>query len=120
MEWKWSKGEKYEKSLRRKQEPKNINNNLIAQNDIKMQSCAISNSLNYDEGTWELMNQFPKFVSRDELNGSTNKREELDAKVSNREMLQQCGNNPFMQNGNYITDIETSDQFLKPINTTCH
>lgn len=120
MEWKWSKGEKYEKSLRRKQEPKNINNNLIAQNDIKMQSCAISNSLNYDEGTWELMNQFPQFVSRDELNDSTNKREELDAKVSNREMLQQCGNNPFMQNGNYITDIETSDQFLKPINTTCN
>jgi hypothetical protein len=44
-------------------------------------------------------------------------REELDTKIANRESIPQRGINPFLQNS-YIHDIVSSDQFLKPMNTS--
>jgi hypothetical protein len=38
--------------------------------------------------------------------------------MSNREMIQQIGANPFLTDTNYADDIAIRDQFLKPINTT--
>ena len=48
-----------------------------------------------------------------------NKRENLDEKISEREMMFQCGLNPFLSNTSYVNDVVTRDMFLKPVNTTC-
>ena len=49
----------------------------------------------------------------------TNKREELDNRVADRELVQQRGANPFLTSqSTYVNDIIVRDMFLKPINTS--
>jgi len=110
MEWKWTKGEPYERTKRLKQ--------LLEIEDTEfsneMDNSAYSSSLNYDENTWEILN---KNISNIDFKIS-NKREELDSKISDRKLVQQIGYNPFLGENNYIDDITIRDEFLKPINTT--
>jgi hypothetical protein len=113
MEWKWTKGEPYERSRR-----------IIASKDTDetddhrfsrdIEKSAYSSSLNHDENTWEILNQE---VSTNGFHTS-NKREDLDTKISDRQLVQQRGYNPFLSQNNYADDVSVSDQFLKPVNTT--
>jgi len=117
MEWKWTKGEPYEKS-KRIIKTKEINQEFNQENtqvfSKEIENLAYSSSLNYDENTWGILN--------DSLaaNGFklSNKREDMDLKMADREMVQQIGVNPFLLESNYADDISIRDQFLKPINTT--
>ena len=133
MEWKWTKGAPYAKSQR---PVKNENNNNISnivtnntnnyaeidlnyenQNTVsekEVEHSAYSISLNHDENTWDILNQ--GLYNNDFRQSS--KREDLDSKISGRELVQQCGYNPFMENSNYANDISVSNQFLQPQNTT--
>jgi len=110
MEWKWTKGEPYERSRRLKY-VQEIENKEFSKN---METSAYSSSLHHDENTWDILNQ--------SVNGSgfniSNKREELDTKISDRGLTQQIGFNPFLGENSYINDIAIRDQYLKPINTT--
>ncbi len=105
MEWKWSKGEPYERSRRiiKKEEHNNTSSDT-----------AYSSALNHDENTWEIMNQYS--ASNDFK--SVNKRETLDSKIADRGLVQQIGINPFMVGGNYSDDVAIHDQYMKPVNTT--
>jgi len=105
----WTDGKPYERTKRMK-ELINIENEEFVKN---MNKHAYSSSLNYDENTWEILNQ----TNFDANFKFTNKREEIGDKLSNRAMIQQIGYNPFLSN-DYICDISTRDQYLKPINTT--
>jgi len=109
MEWKWTKGEPYERSRRLKHVEEYENKKFSKE----MESSAYTTSLNHDENTWDILNQ--------SLSGSgfkvSNKREEIDTKMADRDMIQQIGNNPFLSETNYVNDISIRDQFLKPINT---
>jgi hypothetical protein len=133
IEWKWTKGAPYAKSQRH---VKNENNNNISnivtnnnnnyseidlnydgQNTVsekEVEHSAYSISLNHDENTWDILNQ--GLYNNDFRQSS--KREDLDSKISGRELVQQCGYNPFMENSNYANDISVSNQFLQPQNTT--
>jgi hypothetical protein len=71
ISWKWSNGEKYEKSLKKE---KNIINDISFQRESK--------------------------------------REDIDTKLSGREMVAQIGMNPFFQNS-YETDIINYDNHMK-------
>jgi hypothetical protein len=93
--WKWSNGDEYYKSIR-KQKQTNDDYKNASKN-------AIQQSL-YQED----------FI---DTNIITNKREELDDKLSNRELVFQRGTNPFLKT-NYIDDVINHDIYLKPINTT--
>ena len=110
MDWKWTDGKPYERTRRMKQQIQ-IENQEFSKN---METTAYTSSLNYDENTWDILNQ--------SLSGSgfkfSSKREELGDKLANREMVQQIGFNPFLGESNYIDDISVRDQFLKPVNTT--
>jgi hypothetical protein len=110
MEWKWTKGEPYERS-RRLKHVQELENKEFSK---EMEESAYTSSLNHDENTWDLLNQNAA------NNGFkvSNKREEIGSKMANRDMLQQIGFNPFLGQGNYIDDISIRDQFLKPVNTT--
>ena len=110
MEWKWTKGEPYERS-RRLKHVQELENKQFRQ---EMDSSAYTSSLNHDENTWELLNQS---VANSGFKVS-NKREELDSKIADRDMVQQIGFNPFLGDTSYVNDISIRDQFLKPVNTT--
>ena len=110
MEWKWTKGEPYERS-RRLKHVQDIENKEFTE---KMDTNAYTSALNHDENTWDVLNQG--------IYGSgfktSNKREELDSKITERDMVQQIGFNPFLGETNYVNDISVRDQYLKPVNTT--
>jgi hypothetical protein len=134
MEWKWTKGAPYAKSRRPEKNTNNNNNNISNiettnnnyaeidsnyenQNTVsekEVEHSAYSISLNHDENTWDILNQ--GLYNNDFRQSS--KREDLDSKISGRELVQQCGYNPFMENSNYANDISVSNQFLQPQNTT--
>ena len=107
--WKWSKGEPYKKSKRL------IKNESLEEKDnfntIENEKSAYTSSLNHDENTWDILNQSI-------YNNLSNKREDLDSKIADRELVQQIGVNPFLNQTNYIDDVATRDMFLKPVNTT--
>jgi len=112
MEWKWSNGIPYKKSKRLQK------NDMIKEEQDELfsrqiEESAYSTSLNHDENTWDILNQGL-------YNGFTpsNKREALDDKIASRELVQQKGFNPFLNDSNYVQDISNSDMYLKPINTT--
>ena len=115
MEWKWSSGEPYKKSKRHSKND-TIEDQMVDQDEIfskEVEKSAYSTSLNHDENTWDILNQGL-------YNGFTqsNKREALDNKIADRELVQQKGFNPFLNESNYVQDISNSDMYLKPINTT--
>jgi hypothetical protein len=110
MEWKWTDGKPYERSRRMKIQIEIENANY----NKEIENSAYKSSLNHDENTWEILNQ--------SLSGSgfkvSNKREELGNKLADRELIQQIGYNPFLNQSSYVNDISIRDQYLKPINTT--
>ena len=116
MEWKWTKGEPYERSRRifKNENYENGGNGENRENDEKfskdIETSAYSSALNHDENTWDMLNQ-------DHMK-DINKREDLDFKIADRGPVQQIGNNPFLGQNNYVEDIATRDKFLKPVNTT--
>ena len=117
--WKWSNGETYYQSPRKYREK----GNETTTNKIKYDSTvnAIEQSLaedilpNYslDENSFG-----PGFDNMNSLNSASNKREALDTKMSDRELISQRGTNPFSAQTSYVNDVVTRDMFLKPINTT--
>ena len=123
--WKWSKGEPYYKSARPEREDrqeKDANNKQIYDtNDLEYdsQKNAINQSLAEDLFTNpdnELLSITNSMFSRNQ-NAQGTRREDLDVKMADRELVTQRGVNPFLQTS-YVNDIVTRDMFLKPINTT--
>jgi len=112
MEWKWTKGEPYERSRRIYQKKEQEETAEVFNKDLE--NSAYSSSLHYDENTWGILNET---VAANGFKVS-NKREDLGQKMAERDQIQQIGFNPFLQNSNYAEDISVRDQFLKPVNTT--
>jgi hypothetical protein len=110
MDLKWTDGKPYERTRRMKHQIE-IENTEFSKN---IEKSAYSSSLHHDENTWEILNQ-SLYDSGFKI---SNKREEIGDKLSNRQMIQQIGINPFLDQSNYINDISVRDQYLKPINTT--
>lgn len=117
--WKWSLGETYYKSAKpskSKEDESLMNNQEIERQQVE----AINNSLSentffsYDN---ELIDITNAVFTRNQQNIQS-KREDLDNKIADREMIAQRGVNPFLPNSNYSNDITTSDSFLKPVNTS--
>lgn len=105
MEWKWSNGEKYEKSARQK--------NIVKTDHIE--KTAIQQSLLSEDDQWVMNQEGELFVFGQDK--PLNKREDTYNRMAEREMVGQIGFNPFSKN-EYISDVIAQDQFLKPISTT--
>lgn len=116
MEWKWSINEPYERSKRPIKNEYNIvnDNQKIYQFNRELENSAYSSSLHHDENTWDILNQS---LANNGFKIS-NKREDLDFKIADRELVQQKGCNPFLSENNYVDDMEVRDMFLKPSNTS--
>jgi hypothetical protein len=115
--WKWSTGEAYYKSARpekqEKQEKQSIEYEYDSQTNAINQSLADDSFFNQDSDLIDITNSM---FSRNQ-NSSGTRRETLDTKMADRQMIAQRGVNPFLQSS-YVNDIVTRDMFLKPINTT--
>ena len=85
--YKWSFGETYEQTKRKS----------------NVETTAYLAALNHDEHSWETLNS-----------NSHNKREEIEHKLSGRDLICRTNMNPFMPNNNFSEDIDT---FLKPQGT---
>ena len=129
IEWKWTQGEPYERSRRplHTDSKNNHGNNGRLQEfsdsslpehffSKEIEQSAYSTSLNHDENTWDILNQ--QSIHAQGFR-QTNKREELHDKIASRDLVQQIGFNPFLNNTtNYVNDISIRDQFMKPVNTS--
>ena len=118
IEWKWTKGEPYERSRRPIKQEKEQEQNYVEQDEKfskEIEHSAYSTSLNHDENTWDILNQS---IYNQGFRLSS-KREDLDNKIATRELVQQIGFNPFLTNQtSYVDDIAIRDQYLKPISTS--
>lgn len=112
-EWKWSTGEAYYKSARPEKNEIQQEQGYDSQVNAINQSLADESFFNQDS---DLINITNSMFSRNQ-NASGTKREDLDTKIADREMIAQRGVNPFLQTS-YVNDVVARDMFLKPINTT--
>ena len=119
--WKWSTGEPYYKSARPEKTSKepNTNSNIDPNYEYDSQKSAINQSLADDSffnQDSDLLNITNSMFSRNQTANET-RREDIDTKMADRELLAQRGVNPFLQTS-YVNDIVTRDMYLKPLNTT--
>ena len=124
--WKWSTGEAYYKSARPEQ-PTTEDSSTNAQQTLEYDSKqnAINQSLDDDHFDTAMFssnnnnNNNNNNSAFDNMSSTAeNRRETLDNKMSDRQMIPQRGVNPFLQQTSYVNDIVTRDMFLKPLNTT--
>ena len=94
----WSTGEKYEKSL------KKDNPNLQVTREIA----------NLNENNNDINNND---INNNEIFRINNKREEANHKLSERHLIGQLNQNPFMINNDYIKDLDIQQSFLIPKNS---
>jgi hypothetical protein len=115
LEWKWSNGEKADRSPR---PTKHYENERVVEESKEFQENSVVDHCLYagEEiyGGNQQQNLFNEFQRQ------PNKREDTYNRMAEREMVGQRGMNPFMQNNNggYIDDLMVQENFLKPISTS--
>jgi len=126
IEWKWSSGEKPERTPRHRHPPsqQKRTQNIEVDYETHDESLVVNRCLSSAEDMLglgqgqqqQLMNEFQR---------QPNKREDTYNRMAEREMVGQRGMNPFFsQNGNgnntasYIEDLMNQEQFMKPISTS--
>jgi hypothetical protein len=116
IEWKWTCGEKMEKTPRSSQ--KIMKKNEYYEEDPYQQQP----STNHDRTAYE-----QSLLSENDIwsiDGSVfidkplNKREDNYNKMSEREMFGQINQNPFLVQNNYLDDLMNQEKFLKPMSTS--
>ena len=113
LHWKWNSGEPYYKSARVYKQYTNLDVNLdTEQNAIKQ---SLEENLFFKQDA-DLINVTNSMFSKNQHQSGT-RREDIDLKMGDREMVAQRGFNPFMQTS-YVNDIVSQEMFLKPQNTT--
>ena len=124
VEWKWSNGEKSEKTPRVRQK-KEANLEIEDVYEMQNENQVVNRCLysaeemlglreTLDQGQQHLMNEFQR---------QPNKREDTYNRMAEREMVGQRGMNPFFSqninnNSGYIDDLMNQEQFMKPISTS--
>ena len=107
--WKWTLGEPYYKSAR----PEKQTEKTVDEYDTQI------NAINQSLADSDADAIFGSSVTGNFGSSEYNKREELDNRVSSRELVQQTNANPFLTaQSSYVNDIVVRDMFLKPINTS--
>ena len=118
IEWKWTCGEKMEKTPRVKTNTKN--SEYYQEDPYQSQQqyttdnherTAYEQSLLSENDIWSIDGSV--FIDK-----PLNKREDNYNKMSEREMFGQINQNPFLVQNNYLDDLMNQEKFLKPMSTT--
>jgi hypothetical protein len=108
LEWKWSNGEICERSPRFQKIPvETVDSNKHVDFQAHQQSLLSENDIWNMDGV--------QFIQEDK---PLNKREDTYNKMSEREMVSQIGQNPFLPGGDYLNGVMVHEQFLKPLSTS--
>jgi len=102
----WSNGDIVERSPRKRPEQKELQHFANQQQQLAQHQSLLS-----EDDSWSI-------VDFSNLRSSMNQREDTYNKISEREMVGQMGRNPFMAENNYLNDVMTQDNFLKPVCTS--
>jgi hypothetical protein len=95
----WSTGEKYEKSSKEDNPNLKVKREIVELND---------NNGHNNNGDINMNNEIFRI---------NNKREEANHKLSERHLVGQLNQNPFMINNDYIKDLDIQQSFLIPKNS---
>ncbi len=118
IEWKWTCGEKMEKTPRIP--PTTVKKEEYYQDDPYQQQhqtsenherTAYEQSLLSENDIWSIDGSI--FIDK-----PLNKREDNYNKMSEREMFGQINQNPFLVQNNYLDDLMNQEKFLKPMSTS--
>lgn len=103
VQWKWTSGEVYPRSRRRPNNTPTYDNNYGVDVNFseEQEKAAYTTALNHNEDTWDILNQTANQV----VFRNSNKREDMDFKIADRDMMQQRGFNPFNPGSNYANDL---------------
>ena len=127
VEWKWSNGDKQERTPR--PSPSQIRTHNMEEDynsyEVHNENLVVNRCLSSTEdmlGLREIMDQGQQHLMN-EFQRQPNKREDTYNRMAEREMVGQRGMNPFFsQNGNnnsgYLEDLMKQEQFMKPISTS--
>ena len=112
----WRKeGERCERSYRTEKkalpEEDTRQNNNDSDND---QARAIANENNITNYMTEPSNTIQHYINQDGFHNINTKREDSNAKLSERYLVGQAKHNPFMPANNYVNDLEVQMNFLTP------
>jgi hypothetical protein len=108
LEWKWSNGEICERSPRILKIPvETVDSNKHVDFQAHQQSLLSENDI------WNMDSM--QFIQEDK---PLNKREDTYNKMSEREMVSQIGQNPFLPGGDDLNGVMVHEQFLKPLSTS--
>ncbi len=120
IEWKWTCGEKMEKTPRVKTIMKN--SEYYEDDPYQYQQQQQETSATHERTAYE-----QSLLSENDIwsiDGSVfidkplNKREDNYNKMSEREMFGQINQNPFLVQNNYLDDLMNQEKFLKPVSTS--
>lgn len=98
MNYIWSSGEKYEKSYK-KDKPSPI------QEISKIQETKKTKKTKFD---------LEEIITQQVVGLKSNKREEANEKMTERYLISQTQQNPFLATNNYIQDLDIQSKFLIP------
>lgn len=105
--YKWSKkGEVFEKSLKKK----NIvpEENIVKKADINGKKIESKDTIDFFD--------YRSFSKNEEIN--TNDKSVSNERLTGREKMIQTSINPFLSNNNYLSDLKTQNDFLRPKNSS--
>lgn len=117
IEWKWTCGEKMEKTPRVKITTKNgeyyqeESYQQLPHISENHERTAHEQSLLSENDIWSIDGSV--FIDK-----PLNKREDNYNKMSEREMFGQINQNPFLVQNNYLDDLMNQEKFLKPVSTS--
>jgi hypothetical protein len=116
MSLSWSNGDIVERSPRKRNKKQQHELEQMQQQQEQhfakqQQQLAQHQSLLSEEDSWSI-------ADFSNMSSSLNRRENTYNKISEREMVGQMGRNPFMSENNYLNDVMTQDNFLKPVCTS--
>lgn len=117
--WRWSNGETYYKSAReinKSKDRENPEEEFVYDSRQNAINQSLADNINSSSES-DMIDITNSMFSRSQ-NETNNRREHLDDKLANREMLFQRGVNPFLNQTSYVNDVVIRDMFLKPACTT--
>ena len=120
-EWKWSNGEVCQRSPRVQRV---VNQEQMQQTQTmqQMETATSTKHIDFNAHQQSLLSENDiwnmdgvQFIQEDK---PLNKREDTYNKMSEREMVSQIGQNPFLPGGDYLNGVMVHEQYLKPLSTS--
>ena len=112
---KWTKGDAYEKTKRSVQEKNDTEKKFPDNNERSINSTKLNSENPYQNKTEEITTKTDEFEpSKTQYTRLSNKRNTHNELLLQRDPIIQTSINPFITRSNYVDDLNTEADFLRP------